>query len=67
MKGSGDKSMNDKICKNPSLESQHHKVPKKPQFPLIAVRGAWGCCVRVTHEDRDHENGVFCCLHTFNF
>lgn len=40
MKGSGDKSMKDKICKNSSLESQHHKVPKKPQIPLIAVRGA---------------------------
>lgn len=58
--------MKDKICKNPNLESQHHKVPKKPQS-LIAVRGAWSCHVWVTPEDRDHENGVFCCLDTFNF
>lgn len=59
MKGRGDKTMKDKICKNPNLESQHHKVTKNSQSHSHSVRAAWKCHVRMPPEDRDHENGVF--------
>lgn len=42
MKSREDKTMTDKICKNPNLESQHLKVPKKAESPSHCCEGCLG-------------------------